>query len=180
MRSCRIRRGVFVVWSLTPGLLACGGPGGGTVVFSLNEDAHIEDVEEHLTGRLFRLFEPGKDADPRKAVVIDLSDGLRLWAQYAEGRRAISEWEIIAEEYWVKSLGSKSPATLIPVFPKSHQLLPTECRDCIDASGVIIEARNVFDPDRVEFRVHDPHRVLPSPFPIVGDWTRFQEDEIAN
>lgn len=171
---------VMAVWSLILGAMACGGSGNTVITLNSSEEANAQNVREHLSGRTFRQFVPAKDASPRRAVVLDFTDGLGLWAQYAESGNAISEWEITASEYWVKSFGRKSPATLTPVFPETHQLLPAECRDCIDTAGVTVEVRNVFDPEEIEFRVRDPHRKLPMPFPVFNDWTKFQEDEIAN
>lgn len=176
---------VFMAVAIAVGLLslvavACGGSGTTEISLNSSEEANAENVKAHLAGRSFRQFVPAKDASPRRAVVLDFSDGLSLWAQYAESGHAISEWEITAGDYWVKSFGRKSPATLTPVFPEARQMLPEECRDCIDAAGVTIEVANVFDPEEIQFRVLDPHRKLPSPFPVFDVWTKFQEDEIAN
>ena len=171
---------VVALWLLSLGAMSCGGSG--TTVITLNsaEEANAEDIKKYLSGRSFRQFVPDKDASPRSAVVLDFSNGLSLWAQYAEAGDAISEWEITAADYRMKSFGRKSPATLTPVLPDTHRFLPTECRDCIDAGGVTIEVRNVIDPAGIEFRVLDPHQMLPAPFPAFEAWTKFQEDEIAN
>ena len=48
-------------------------------------------VKAELEDRSFRQFDPSKDANKRKAVILDFFDGVRLWAQYAEGNTALSE-----------------------------------------------------------------------------------------
>ena len=51
-------------------------------------------VKAELDNRSFRQFEPSRDANKRKSVILDFFDGVRLWAQYSEDRTALSEWEI--------------------------------------------------------------------------------------
>ncbi len=46
-------------------------------------------VREELEGRSFRQFQPSKDGSPRKAVILDFSSGIGLWAQYAQDGHAI-------------------------------------------------------------------------------------------
>ena len=67
--------------------------------------------------------------------------------------------------------------TITFVGPVTRQQFPEACEDCIGTSGVTISIRDVFDAERISFRVNDPEGVLPSPFPVFGSWTRFEEDE---
>ena len=73
-------------------------------------------VKAELEDRSFRQFDPSKDAKKRKGVIVDFFDGARLWAQYAEGNTALSEWD----DYSVE----KSEYRI------SRQFGPTQC-DCI-------------------------------------------------
>ena len=38
-----------------------------------------EQIKEALNNRSFRQFVPSKDASPRKAVILDFFDGIRVW-----------------------------------------------------------------------------------------------------
>ena len=134
-----------------------------------------EDVIAELEGRSFRQFDPSLDGSPRKAVVLDFSNGMSLWAQYAEGDRAVHEWEIRAEEVSVQVDGGG--ATLSMVAPGSRRELPARCENCIRSDGVSVSVRNVSSREEIEFRLNDPHGVLPSPFPVFDTWTRFREDQ---
>ena len=73
-----------------------------------------------------------------------------------------------------------SQITLRFVSPRTSQTFPTPCQDCIPTSGVSVSIRNVFNPDRIAFRINDPSNVLPSPFPVFQNWTTFHEDEIQH
>lgn len=137
----------------------------------------VAAVKAELQDRSFRQFEPHIDGDPRKSVILDFFGPFSLWAQYAEGDLALYEWEIIADDYRVERAGSRHKFTLYPVAPQTRQKIPVECRGCIDASSVSVSVRNVFDPDRIEFRVNDPNGILPDPFPVFTRWTEFREDE---
>lgn len=48
-------------------------------------------VREELGGRSYRQFQPARDGDPRKSVILDFSDGIRLRAQYAPDDHALNE-----------------------------------------------------------------------------------------
>lgn len=137
-------------------------------------------VRSELEGRSFRQFEPSKDGDPRKGVIIDFTDRLSLWAQYAEGPNAVNEWEIISDEYRIEKHGAISEITIFFVGPESMQTLPTKCTDCINTAGVSVSVRNVLSSTNIEFKVNDPDSVLPSPFPVFDSWTRFEEDVYVN
>ena len=133
-------------------------------------------VKAELEDRSFRQFEPSRDADRRKAVILDFFDGITIWAQYAEGNRAVSEWEVSAREYRVEQNGT-SVITIQLEEPGSRRQFPEECVDCIPTSRLSISVRSVFDPERISFKLNDPGNDLPSPFPVFKSWTRFQEDE---
>ena len=136
-------------------------------------------VRNELRGRSFRQFDPGKDADRRRAVILGF-DGpaIQLWAQYSEGGYAIDEWQVIAEDFRVKWDPRGSEATIHFENPRYIQTFPEPCEDCVAVSGFSISIRNVFDRDRIAFRLNDPGGALPSPFPVFELWTRFNEDEI--
>ena len=141
-------------------------------------EADKELVVEELQGRSFRQFDPHLDASPRKAVILDFTGGITLWAQYAEEGHAVNEWEVFAESYSVD--GSGSEYTIRFNEPGSAQGFPSECDNCIATSGVSVSIRDVFDSEKISFRLNDPDNVLPSPFPVFGSWTRFNEDEYFN
>lgn len=138
----------------------------------------LEDAAAELEGRSFRQFEPSVDAARRKGVILDFHDGISVWAQYAEDGYAIDEWEISADSYRVESTADGSGIVLIPEDVTSERQFPDRCSDCIPAAGVSVSVRDVFDSDRIAFRIDDPNNVLPSPFPVFDSWTRFSEDEI--
>ena len=117
------------------------------------------------------------DASPRKGVVLNVFDGVRLWAQYAEGDYPINEWEIFAEDYRVEKAENGSEIKVYFTDPSSERILPTQCEDCIETSGISISIRNVFDSEKILFKLNDPDKILPSPFPVFQSWTKFREDE---
>ena len=133
-----------------------------------------------LQDRSFRAFHPSKDAEKRKGLILDFFGPVGLWAQYAVGKRAIDEWEIGAHEYRIEKHGDISEVTIHLEGAMTQRNLPDECDNCIPTAGVSISIRNLFDSDRITFRVNDPNGILPSPFPIFKSWTRFTEDEYQN
>ena len=136
------------------------------------------DPIAELRDRSFRQFEPSREGDPRRAVIIEFfGPGIQVWAQYAEGDHAIDEWEVMATDYRVEWDSRGSQVTIHFINPRFVQTLPEPCEDCITVTGFSISIRNPFDPERIAFRLNDPDRVLPSPFPVFEDWTRFNEDE---
>ncbi len=137
-----------------------------------------ERVVAALQDRSFRQFDPSPDAGKRKAVILDFFSGIELWAQYAEGNHALVEWQIRADLYRVEGEPDGSEVTLYFVDPKGSQILPTECATCVGSKNVSISVMNVFDPERIAFKVNDPYGVLQSPFPVFNSWKRFGEDEI--
>ena len=149
-------------------------------------EAEEERIKDALDNRSFRRLLPSKDASPRKAVVLDFFDGIRVWAQYSEKRHAVYEWEIAAQEYRVLKIGNSSrigrgghnPEYMIYLDnPTFTQQFPTACEDCIDVSGFSVSVRSPFDSNRISFKLNNPSRNLPSPFPLFESWTRFKEDE---
>ena len=100
-----------------------------------------------------------------------------MWAQYAEDERAVYEWEIIADGYRVESTADRSGIVLFLAGVTSMQQFPDSCSDCIPTAGVSISVRDVFDDDKIAFRIDDPNHALPLPFPVFSSWTRFDEDE---
>ena len=142
--------------------------------------AEEAEVMAALQDRSFRAFHPSKDAEKRKGLILDLFGPVGLWAQYAVGKRAIDEWEIGAHEYRIEKHGDISEVTIHLEGAMTQRNLPDECDNCIPTAGVSISIRNLFDSDRITFRVNDPNGILPSPFPIFKSWTRFTEDEYQN
>ena len=181
----RIRGAVVVLtaggaWSVF-GLLLFAGSACAEVVSSDPLTAsEVAAIKDELAHRSFRQFEPHVDGDPRKSVILDFFGPLSLRGQYAEGGHALNEWEIVADDYRVERAGYGQMVTLYPVAPRTLQQFPTECGGCIDVTGVSVSVRNVFDPDRIGFRLNDPDGVLPLPFPVFARWTEFREDEWQN
>ena len=142
-------------------------------------ETEAERVKEELAGRSFSQFDPSRDADRRKGVVLDFFSGVSLWAQSSEGGHAVSEWEIDASDYRIeRARADSAEITITFVDPRTRQQFPEACENCIDTSGVSISIRNVFDAERIAFRLNDPEGNLPAPFPVFGSWTTFREDEI--
>ena len=169
------------LWSLmllvTALLARCAG--GESAPLEPISEVEAERIKAELADRTFRQFEPSRDADRRKAVVLDFFSGVSLRAQSAEGGYAVSEWEIAASDYRIERAAPDSPEiTIYFADPRTAQQFPEACEGCIDTSGVSISIRNVFDAERIAFRLNDPEGNLPAPFPVFGSWTTFREDEI--
>ena len=137
-----------------------------------------ERIKTELKDRSFRQFDPSKDASPGKGIILGFFDGIRLYAQYSEGRRAINEWEITAKDYRIEKASDNSEFKIYFNNPRSTQDFPTKCDNCIQTSGVSISIRNIFDSEKISFKLNDPDNSLPLPFPVFESWTKFQEDEI--
>ena len=152
---------------------SCGSEGPFQPVSEVEE----EQIKEALKGRSFRQFDPDKDASPRKSVILDFFDGINLWAQYAEGDHAINEWEIFAADYRVEQAENSSEFRIYFNDLNSERILPTRCEDCIETSGISISVRDVFNSEKMAFKLNDPDESLPSPFPVFKSWTKFREDE---
>ena len=103
-------------------------------------------------------FEPSKDADRRKGVILDFFGPVTLWAQYAEGGYAVSEWQVVADDHRLEKHGDLSTVTIHFVEPTSEQQFPSPCEDCVETGGVSISVRHVFDEERIAFRINDPRR----------------------
>ena len=132
-------------------------------------------IKAELNDRSFRQFDPSKDADKRKGVILDFFNGVSLWAQYAEGPYALDEWEISAEDYRVEKAGSEY--RIYFQTPRSRQILPTQCDNCIETTGISISIQNLFDSEKIRFRLNINNDNFPRPFPIFESWTKFNEDE---
>ena len=132
-------------------------------------------VKAALKDRSFRQFDPSRDANKRKAVILDFFSGVGLWAQHAEGNIALSEWEILADDYSVEKSGSEY--RIYFDAPRSVQILPMQCDNCIGTSGVSISIRNLFDSKKIQFKLNIDNDDFPRPFPIFESWTKFEEDE---
>ena len=135
-------------------------------------------LKAELNNRSFRQFDPSKDADKRKAVIIDFFNGVSLWAQYAEGIYALSEWEILSDDYRIEKAGSEY--RIYFEAPRSAQILPTACDNCIETTGISISIQNPFDSKKIRFKLNINNDNLPRPFPIFESWTKFSEDEYIN
>ena len=169
----------LVVLSLAVAVLAIASCGGDTPAKPVT-DSEEALVRSEVEDRSFRQFEPSVDGDPRKGVVVDFTDGFRLWAQYAEGANAVNEWEIFSDEYSFEKHGSISEITVNFSQPRSSQTLPTMCTDCIDTAGVSVSIESVISTTNIKFKINDPNNVLPSPFPVFDSWTKFEEGEYVN
>ena len=158
---------ILLIWS------SCGeGP------FHPVSETEEEEIKMALQDRSFRQFDPDDiDASPRKGVILDFFDGVRLWAQYAEGDYAINEWEIFAADYRIEQAENGSEIKIYFTEPSSMRTLPNRCDDCIETSGMSISIRDVFDSEKISFKLNDPDKRLPSPFPVFKSWTKFREDE---
>jgi hypothetical protein len=132
-------------------------------------------IKAELDNRSFRQFDPSKDADKRKGVILDFFNGVSLWAQYAEGPYALNEWEILSDDYRIEKAGSEY--RIYFEAPRSQQILPTECDDCIETTGISISIQNLFDSKKIRFRLNINNDNFPRPFPIFESWTKFNEDE---
>ena len=154
-------------------VFSCGSEG----IFQPVSEMETEQIKAELKGRSFRQFDPDKDDNPRKAVVLSFFDGISLWAQYSEGNHAINEWEILAKDYRVEKTDNDSEIKVDFNEPSSVRILPTQCENCVGKSGFSVSVRNVFDSEKLSFKLNDPDNSLPSPFPVFKSWTRFREDE---
>ena len=147
------------------------------IPFEMISASEEDSIKAVLNDRSFRQFDPDVDASPRKGVILDFFNGVGLWAQYAEGNYAINEWEIRANDYRVERAGDGSEIKIYLIEPSSTRTLPTRCENCIDTAGISISIRDVFDSKRIRFKLNDPDKSLPSPFPVFQSWTKFREDE---
>ena len=164
---------VCVLLIFTPFIfLSCG-----EIPFELISEAEADTIKAVLEDRSFRQFDPGVDASPRKGVILDFFNGVNLWAQYAEGNYALNEWEIRANDYRIERAVDGSDIKIYFIEPRTTRTLPNRCENCIETAGIFISIRNVFDSDRIAFKLNDPDNSLPSPFPVFESWTTFREDE---
>ena len=149
----------------------------GDIPFELISGSEEDEIKAVLNDRSFRQFDPDVDASPRKGGILDFFNGVSLWAQYAEGNYAINEWEIRANDYLIERASDGSEIRIYFIEPSSMRILPNRCENCIEMAGVSISIRDVFDSERIAFKLNDPDNSLPSPFPVFQAWTKFREDE---
>jgi len=153
--------------------MSCGNP------LEPVDSEEVERVKSELKDRSFRQFAPSKDAVKRKGVILDFFDGegqiISLWAQYAEGDTALKEWEVFAEDFRVEKAGSEY--RIYFQEPSSRQILPNECENCIETEGISISIRNLYNSEKIQFKLNDKDNILPAPFPVFKSWTNFNEDE---
>ena len=150
--------------------------------FSREDAPVVEEASkdmEGLYGRSFRQFDPSRDADKRKAIVLDFSETPSVWAQYSRDGVAVHEWEITAASIpWFVARVTRGKEVyyhMVVRYPTvTKTIAPTEEPLVLKEFNIYI--RNVDDPDSIEFRLGQ-HIDLPTPFPVFRDWTRFIEDE---
>lgn len=147
------------------------------IPFEMISESEEDAIKAVLNDRSFRQFDPDVDASPRKGVILDFFNGISLWAQYAEGRYAINEWEIRADDYRIQRASDGSEIKIFFIEPSTTRILPSQCENCIETAGISISIRAVFNSERITFKLNDPHNSLPSPFPVFESWTKFREDE---
>ena len=171
---------IALLWSLVA-LAACAK---GITEYQRIDQSQIQteanwkaEVREELEGRSFRQFRPGKDESPRKAVILDFSNGFRLWAQYSVDSHAVHEWEVSADSYRIDGKADDATFTIYLDNPRSTQEFPDPCDGCIQTEGLSISIRHVFSNEKIAFKLNDPERELPLPFPVFRSWTKFVEDE---
>ena len=99
--------------------------------------------------------------------------------KYAEGNYAINEWEIRANDYLIERAGDGSEIKIYFIEPSSTRILPNRCENCIETAGISISIRNVFDSEKIAFKLNDPDNSLPSPFPVFQSWTKFRRMNIS-
>lgn len=149
----------------------------GDIPFELISESEEDAIKVVLEDRSFRQFDPHVDASPRKGVILDFFNGVSLWAQYAEGNYAINEWEIRSDDYRIERASDGSEIKIYFIEPSTTRTLPNRCENCIETEGISISIRNVFDSERITFKLNEPNNSLPSPFPVFQSWTKFREDE---
>ena len=162
---------ILLVFTLSV-LASCG-----DIPFELISESEEDAIKAVLNDRSFRQFDPDVNASPRKGVILDFFNGVSLWAQYAEGNYAINEWEIRSDDYLIERASDGSEIKIYFIEPSSMRILPTQCDNCIETAGISISIRDVFDSERITFKLNNPDNSLPSPFPVFQSWTKFREDE---
>ncbi len=100
-------------------------------------------VKEELGGCSYRLFQRSKDGYPEKAVILDFSSGLSLWAQYAQDDRDINKWEILAERHGFDGKPGDTTFTIFFDNPNTRQEIPTTGDGCKETArfSIIVELR---------------------------------------
>ena len=135
-----------------------------------------EHVKTALNKRSFRQFDPALDARKRKAIVLDFSDGIQLYAQYTEDKTALNEWEISAKEDHIEKAGTVY--RLHCKDPRVIQILPKQPDKQIQIRNLSISIRNLFDKQTIQFKLNPGANRFPLPFPVFESWTRFREPKV--
>lgn len=180
MRTC-LKLLCYIIIGVT--VLGCTSDDNSTEPFEPIGIENADKIKLLMNNRSFRQFSPGVDASPRKGVVISFfsreDSKLSLWAQFAEGNVAVSEWEIKATDYEV----SKDRDSEVYKFEfkgiTTERILPDKCVDCIAVDTISLLVQNPFDAEQMLFRI-ETNADLPSPYPIFTSWTKFSEDLILS
>lgn len=133
-------------------------------------------ITAHLDGRVFRQSDPSRNAETRKTIVIDFNDGLSLRAQSTQGGNTVDDWRVWQDFYWMEKAHGEPVYRFEWLNPTVKRLLPEECDDCIDTSGLTVLVRDYFKKDEILFALWDSLGTVPSPLPVFESWTRFVED----
>lgn len=134
-------------------------------------------ISAHLDGRVFRQFDPSRNAETRKSIVIDFNGGLSLRAQATQGGNTVEDWRVWDSFYWMEKAHGEPVYRFDWRGPNVERLLPEKCEDCIDTTGLVILVRDYFKKDEILFALWDSAGHVPSPLPVFENWTRFVEDE---
>ena len=129
-------------------------------------EVEAAEIKAMLNDRSFRQFDPHVDASPRKGVILDFFNDVSLWAQYAESNYVVNKWETRADDYRVEQASDGSEIRIYFIESSSRRILPTRCENCIETAGISISIRDVFDSERIAFKLNDADSSLPSPFPV--------------
>lgn len=160
---------ILIAFSLSF-LVSCGEP---TFEMISAEDKY--EIQYTLEGQNFLRYEPNEAARNKKAVRIDFSDGLYFAATQWENDIAVHDWSIRSRRYSVERSTHGSRIKIYFVESTSRVKLPHACQNCLDTSGVSISVRDVFDSEKIRFKINDPDNNLPPPFPLFHSWTQFPE-----
>jgi len=133
-------------------------------------------IRAYLDGRVFRQSDPSRNAETRKSIVIDFNHGLTMRGQYIKGGNIIDDWSVRQDVYWMEKAHGEPVYRFEWRSPTVRRLLPEECEDCIDTSGLTILVRDYHKRDGILFALWDSAGLVPSPLPVFDGWTRFAED----
>lgn len=142
---------------------------------------HMALLKQELSGRSFRRLIPSIDADQRTAVILDFHQGMRIQVQLSEERISVFECEFGTEAMQAEAGPSASGVTLLFAGTANiHDDISINCESRDRLEAVSVSIRNLFDRDRMRFRLNDPHQALPAQFLILGSWAEYPEDEVVD